>query len=916
MANDPRFPPRHPGNYREGTLMNAAGVMGMMGEGGPASSGIPAGPPIQGRGPDPDLVEMLREQERLARKAQRQRASSPLSPEERIRLSAEAGNAPLQPVGLESLPDMSVEADDLGSAAPGTRHMPRYYYGDDSADKATRDQGGKDTISAIRAAEAAEKEGREEGYEAGITEGLKETEGEYDRKVEVYSQLSPAEMNLNYGGPRALTKPLYWENPKTGEREMTEAHKDYDPRKLKPVNYTDKQGRPRVKMVKVGKPTGTSDEGGNPIDPRTGAVKPAQPFNVPDLSPIAKPLGPSLWDNLKSFGSRVVDEFTDPLDAGRDRPQGRVGISDTAVGQGREHPEGASGAMATPPGPEDQGSSRSSPYKYNLSDEERSIADEYLSPDGVGGSDNESSGEQAAAGGSPQAVALQPEGTTLGESRIRNQLAGAQVFGGVPILGQKVPEMGADGKPIIDESMVAGTGADMDEWLDTVEGKAAQEGAGPMSLPTKLAEKPSAGRKLVDAMEAADGADVPPGVDAPPAVDVPPGGMSKEDAFRSLTRDLLDKGEITDDEALVRSLRFKEALDVAQPDIPTLDPTALSGVPEGGLADMAVGGLEGGVAGGAPEEVAGGAPEGPRVFGDPNSKFQRPGYTPEQLALQAATKKKRESKGAYADSIRHGRRVAKEQARNAPRFWYNLTGNEKADAAMGVAMAQQFGGVMQEQIKGRTAREQMLGQQSQFDKALAFKSDAELLEIMNNPAVPYALKQAAMRKWAAKKGIAADGGTGGVDGSRIPAGQAAAQLEQQNPGMGAMLDGAFLAADGDDLNVDIGGYGSLGDLAENVSGHLGGDVRRTNSDQLTYLAQNLSGLITSGQITKDNIGMVGPVIGAKLSAALRRELGSPEGRMSRDVVEWSVVQKFFNDLIAGRMPAGVEHLAGMPIGWS
>lgn len=900
MANDPRFPPRHPGSYREGTLMNAADVMGMMGEGGPASSGIPAGPPIQGRGPDPDLVEMLREQERLARKAQQQRASSPLSPEERIRLSAEAGNAPLQPVGLESLPDMSVGADDLGSAAPGTRHMPRYYYGDDSADKATRDQGGKDTISAIRAAEEAEKEGREEGYEAGITEGLKETEGEYERKVELYSQMTPSQMEENFGGPRALVPARYWMNPKTGKREMTEAHKEYDPRKLEAIPVKDKQGRPRYKMVKAGKPTGTSDESGNPIDPKTGAVKLGPSFNVPALSPIAKPLGPALWDNLKSFGSGVVDEFTDQVDAWRDRPQGRVGISDTAVGQGREHPEGASGAMATPPGPEDQG---------KLSDEEQAIADEYLSPDGVGGSDNESSGEQAAAGGSPQAVALQPEGTTPGESRIRNQLAGAQVFGGVPILGQKVPEMGADGKPIIDESMVAGTGADMDEWLDTVEGKAAQEGAGPMSLPTKLAEKPSAGRKLVDAMEAAGEDDVPPGVDAPPAVDVPPGGMSKEDAFRSLTRDLLDKGEITEDEALVRSRRFKEALDVAQPDIPTLDPTALSGVPEGGLADMAVGGLEGG--------VAGGAPEGPRVFGDPNSQFQRPGYTPEQLALQAATKKKREAKGAYADSIRHGRRVAKEQARNAPRFWYNLTGNEKADAAMGVAMAQQFGGVLREQVKGRTAREQMLGQQSQFDKALAFKSDAELLEIMNNPRIPYALQQAAMRKWAAKKGIAADGGTGDAGGAGgrniVPPRESNAYFEQEDPGLAARIDSmaeefGYRGAGGEGLGV--------GDLQEMASGAFGGAMASSVKRNLHYTMQDLARMMQAGLINAENVGHVASRLRQTYDPAT---LGGVGGDLDISTISFSgtpsdEVNAFMSQVLAGKMPANYRKYTDMNMG--
>jgi len=135
-----------------------------------------------------------------------------------------------------------------------------------------------------------------------------------------------------------------------------------------------------------------------------------------------------------------------------------------------------------------------------------------------------------------------------------------------------------------------------------------------------------------------------------------------------------------------------------------------------------------------------------------------------------------------------------------------------------------------------------------------------------------------------------------------------AELERDNPGMMAQLEGAFVAPDSGDLNTDIGGYGSPADLAENVSGWFKGTVRRTNSDQLSYLSQNLAGLIDSGQITSENIAMVGPIIGAKLHAALRVELGRSEDRLSRGGVDWADIQQFMNDLMAGRMPANYKSL--------
>jgi uncharacterized protein YoaH (UPF0181 family) len=97
---------------------------------------------------------------------------------------------------------------------------------------------------------------------------------------------------------------------------------------------------------------------------------------------------------------------------------------------------------------------------------------------------------------------------------------------------------------------------------------------------------------------------------------------------------------------------------------------------------------------------------------------------------------------------------------------------------------------------------------------------------------------------------------------------------------------------------------------ENISGWFGGTVRRTNSDQLSYLVENLAGLMSTGQITGENVALVGPIIGAKLDAALKRELGTG-GNLSRGGVSWSAIQRFMSDLMAGRMPEGHEGLAGI-----
>jgi len=391
-------------------------------------------------------------------------------------------------------------------------------------------------------------------------------------------------------------------------------------------------------------------------------------------------------------------------------------------------------------------------------------------------------------------------------------------------------------------------------------------------------------------------------------------GMSEEDAFAGMTDDLLsdDESPVSPSEFVSRKEKFHSQLGAAMPEIlgeetgeaPEADVGMLmdAGIPEEEAVEMSAAAEA--EADGVPfsvtnTPVVGGPPDPPVVFGDPSSTFARPGPSADQLAKRAAEEQRLIDRGTRADQIRWAR-----DPRNNPHFWYTRTGDARADAAMG---AQGFQ-LLQEQVRGRTAREQMLAQQVQYDKALEFKSQDQLRQIASDPMSPPALQRAARMKFASNAGI--DVPAGGAGGDRVSAGQAGQMLEAQNPGMMAQLEGAFQAPDGGSLNEDIGGYGSAGDLMENISGWFGGTVRRTNSDQLSYLVENLAGLMTSEQINADNIAMVGPVIGAKLDAALKRELGTG-GNLSREGMPWSTIQQFMSDLMAGRMPAGYEGLSGV-----
>jgi len=412
---------------------------------------IQVGPPIlplelqpgQDFGQDP--MAAMRQRQRAAEMSENfrqgaaaQRREGTFSPEAMLRLEAERekgrqidARIASQQAKNEYMEDaLAGRTSEIDKPAPGTRFTPRYWYGDDTVAKADREAGGRRTIRKIKEAEEAEKAGREERYEKGITSGLKGTEGEYERKAEIYSQLNPAEMDINYGGPRALIKPLYWTNPKTGKKEITEAHKDYDPRKLRPVYYTDNQGRPRVKLVKVVRQRKfPSSKDGKPVDPVTGKVRPPFPQKMP-------PPGRD--------GAAAVRE-DDPTDPSEPT------WFDNIIGKGRddrlpekESEDGPDLKFETP----DDGTFRLRDIPgriFGQALETGQYIKDLIEPDA-----DKSLGEAAAAGDSPQARALQvtPGEVTPGEDRLR-QVA----FGGRSILGQQVMQFDDAGNPIIDEDV-------------------------------------------------------------------------------------------------------------------------------------------------------------------------------------------------------------------------------------------------------------------------------------------------------------------------------------------------------------------------------------------------------------------------------------------------------------------------------
>jgi len=1114
MAYDPRFPPRHPPVSNQTYPGRLPPMM-------PMAPSVPVTPYEEPIGSDPGLVAMLRDQERRAKErdpAEFERVRGPVvdkavaehqaynlakeegrgedyySPEGQIRLAAERerGQQLDRQIASKqaSIQDaLAGRTSDIDKPMAGTSHHPRYWKGDDSADKADRDAAGAATIGKIKDAEEAEKEGREEGYEAGITEGLKETEGEYERKVELYSQMTPSQMEENFGGPRALVPARYWMNPKTGKREMTEAHKEYDPRKLEAIPVKDKQGRPRYKMVKVGrKPVsahagkGAPDEIGDPktpgqkldlsyaldgipgvanvidaavpggIDVASGVVEkildepssllPGPLREIPGLKVLDSASSPEVvaelinekfpggtdglkrvvqqavkdpstsieslpwWmkmfipgsvkedlgrasemlqkiDELKSPGEEAADsgdgeltlaqrgDVTPSEQVIRDTPGPLEEISETidpsGLGAGvsnyfwdifdpigasaREpHPvwespfpypparrggvegvTGERGELGAPGGSSSGEGELTSAQRGEPSPSERIIQNyaapfvpggrvDFGDPDvpqregglpnwmrrsGVGPSAREVRGKEplprerfrrgegmVAPGdrskGVPFSVTSQPVvGGQPGEAELRQAIRASEEvptpddqLGPVRVPGKDWGEMldlyrGGD---TVAGSILRGEGIDPD--LELLRRPEPPGDLIVRDLMSRADRFSGVGEAAYGGEGAADDEDWTAGVvdkvrqqmgDAPGPVDIGGGESALPDPG---TGSINVRPSAIDPEEIQRRVAEEE----------------MSGLLRGAAAGAVAGGMPGvppeaeGLA--APEAEGLAAPEGPRVFGDPRSTFERPGPTDEQLGLRAKEKQRLESRGAYADMIRHGRRMAKEQARNAPRFWYTRTGDPKADAAIAAQMAQQMGGVLQEQIKGRTAREQMMAQQGQYDKALRFKSDAELVKLLNDPNLPYAMRQAILRKIAGAAGIGGAGG-GGAGGDRMGAGDAARELQERDPPLFARLE-EMAGEYGDDRGM----RDFFGSIFEGISTLGGGDFHPGNKDQLRITRNKLSGLIQSGAINKSNI----KAVSSYLSSSYDPEVWEYLQHVDADT------RRFFENVLAGRMP--------------
>jgi len=878
------------------------------------------------------------------------------------------GRIASQQASNEYLQDaLAGRTSEIDKPAPGTQHHPRYWKGDDSVAKAERDASGAATVRKIKNAEAAAKKGRDEEYEANIQRGIAKTSGEFERNQQIDSQVTPH-------GPRVKIPEVVWTNPETGKKEVTEASKRYDPRTMKPVPYTDNKGRPRIKMVKIAKAGAASKialEGeekppakkGTPGQEVATKLTDEEKFTA-DMAPQGRrgsPRGtppvpkipeeeiqaymerepeygqkpdPTLDENvpIPGFGDApptrrepteaeaagFPDKYRPVLSrtkAGRIAQRlmgtlfnpGRAGI---ALARGEPLPwEDPAGYLprqpwAGPPGKGVEGIRGSAGVS---------------GPSGI----DKSSGEEAAAGDTPQAEALQP---TDSEQNIRD-IGRSEVFGGSPIQAQQQIKFDDFGVPIIDESVVAdlqveqggpdvrgtGTGGRRDVP------SSADVGGALAGLPGKLEEligggverlAPAARRiaarfpgmlsgenreQMLAELRAGDVTGLPGEEFDPDDPDpsqhpqLAPGATNIVTGEENLAVDMTPE-EFEEHERRGQDPRMTERMREQLP----LDPEA----------------------GYSPAEMA--ILQRSDVHGDIDAPLTGP--SDEQLRLRAKEKQRLASRGAYADAIRHGRRMAKEQARNAPRFWYTRTGDPRADAAIAAQMAQQMGGVLREQVKGRTAREQMLGQQAQFDKALDHKSDAELVQLLALPNLPYSMKQAILRKIEEKKGLSADGGAGGAGGAgaggggaRMPGVEGRRQLEAEDPVLLGQLDTMR-----DEYGTDIGRSGGApGEWAEWISGVFGGDVQTNNADQLSYTMSKLAGMMKAGSINERNIAAVSSYLSSEYDPAVLAWLdrGDMPANIGGSRISWEETRAFFKDVLAGRIPDNPGRYANLGRSW-
>ena len=355
-----------------------------------------------------------------------------LSPEDRIRLSANpegfpprgsgvlpSSDADLQRARLLKLERQLAEARgqsmDAGRNAPQLREIMEgadlALAGPDAKQARLRSMG-EDTIRRIKEQEAAARTQRDVDYEEGIQRGMERSAGSTADFIK--------RKELEEGGrPVGVAPAIKVRTPEGDFEEFTEGEALYDPRKWEPKFFIDSTGRPRRHMVKKQKRKGSVDE---------SAHKPREAGEA-----VTSPTDPLLWSDFGADSS-IPGYDTEVVTPG----SGTSYWSDFWGDRfGREGEDGTS------PGDESLGEDATSPGAG-------------LSMDEVFDQTPLSTGEEAASGDTPQAVALQPSDD--------DQL----VAEGKPFSMSQDPVVGEE----------RNVDAEMDEWMDTEAGQEAADRLG------------------------------------------------------------------------------------------------------------------------------------------------------------------------------------------------------------------------------------------------------------------------------------------------------------------------------------------------------------------------------------------------------------------------------------------------------
>ena len=370
-----------------------------------------------------------------------------LSPEERIRLSANpegfpprgSGVLPSSDADLQRARQLKLEHQlevargqsmDAGRNAPQLREIMEgadlALAGPDAKQAQLRSMG-EDTIRRIKEQEAAARTQRDVDYEEGIQRGMERSAGSTADFIK--------RKELEEGGrPVGVAPAIRVRTPEGDFEEFTEGEALYDPRKWEPKFFIDSTGRPRRHMVKKQKRKGSLESAHQPRRKEPSS-------EVPEADEDTGGLGGGIGGVISGINSLMggsdeglpADEDTGGL-GGAIRSGLRAVVKPTSPGAG-------------------------------------------LSMDEVFDQTPLSTGEEAASGDTPQAVALQPSDD--------DQL----VAEGKPFSMSQDPVVG--GEPGVEERNVD---AEMDEWMDT---EAGQEAAGGLGRFFGSA----AGQEAVDALQ-------------------------------------------------------------------------------------------------------------------------------------------------------------------------------------------------------------------------------------------------------------------------------------------------------------------------------------------------------------------------------------------------------------------------------